>query len=69
MKKMYVGRDGYLCTSAASAVIRERGAYGGFIMSVLYNLGGLKEDWGIKFNYSLGELVLEKIMDVIYGFM
>ena len=29
VKKVYVGQDGYLCTPAASAVIRERKAYGG----------------------------------------
>jgi phosphoglucomutase len=68
VKKMYVGRDGYLCTPAASAVIRERGAYGGFIMSASHNPGGPKEDWGIKFNYSSGEPAPEKITDAIYGF-
>jgi phosphoglucomutase len=57
-----------LCTPAASAVIRERGAYGGFIMSASHNPGGPKEDWGIKFNYSSGEPAPEKITDAIYGF-
>jgi phosphoglucomutase len=68
VKKMYVGRDGYLCTPAASAVIRERKAFGGFIMSASHNPGGPKEDWGIKFNYSSGEPAPEKITDAIYGF-
>ena len=68
VKKMYVGRDGYLATPAASAVIRARKAYGGFIMSASHNPGGPKEDWGIKFNYSSGEPAPEKITDKIYGF-
>ena len=66
--KMYVGQNGFLATPAASAVIRARKAYGGFIMSASHNPGGPKEDWGIKFNYSSGEPAPEKITDEIYGF-
>ena len=66
--KMYVGQNGYLATPAASAVIRARKAYGGFIMSASHNPGGPKEDWGIKFNYTSGEPAPEKITDEIYGF-
>lgn len=66
--KMYVGQNGYLATPAASAVIRARKAYGGFIMSASHNPGGPNEDWGIKFNYSSGEPAPEKITDKIYGF-
>ena len=52
--KMYVGQNGYLATPAASAVIRARKAYGGFIMSA--SLARWADgDWGIKFNYSSGE--------------
>jgi phosphoglucomutase len=68
VKKMYVGQNGYLCTPAASAVIRARKAYGGFIMSASHNPGGPEEDWGIKFNSSAGEPAPEKITDKIYGF-
>ena len=60
---MYVGQNGFLATPAASAVIRARKAYGGFIMSASHNPGGPKEDWGIKFNYSSGEPAPEKITD------
>ncbi len=66
--KVYVGQNGYLATPAASAVIRARKAYGGFIMSASHNPGGPDEDWGIKFNYSSGEPAPEKITDKIYGF-
>ena len=66
--KVYVGQNGYLATPAASAVIRTRKAYGGFIMSASHNPGGPDEDWGIKFNYSSGEPAPEKITDKIYGY-
>ena len=68
VRKMYVGQNGFLATPAASAVIRARKAYGGFIMSASHNPGGPEEDWGIKFNYSSGEPAPEKITDEIYGF-
>jgi len=68
VSKIYVGKDGYLATPAASAVIRARKAAGGFIMSASHNPGGPEEDWGIKFNYSAGEPAPEKITDKIYGF-
>lgn len=68
VKKLYVGRNGYLCTPAASAVIRTRKAFGGFIMSASHNPGGPEEDWGIKFNYKNGEPAPESLTDKIYGF-
>merc|ERR1719181_137842 len=67
VKKMIVGQNAYLCTPAASAVIRAQKAYGGFIMSASHNPGGPTEDWGIKFNYSSGEPAPEKITDQIYA--
>ena len=66
--KMYVGRDGFLCTPAASAVIRARKAAGGFIMSASHNPGGPENDWGIKYNSSAGEPAPEKLTDAIYAF-
>ena len=68
VKKILVGRNGFLCTPAASAVIRARKAYGGFIMSASHNPGGPTEDWGIKFNSSAGEPAPESLTDKIYGF-
>ena len=44
--KMYVGQNGYLATPAASAVIRARKAYGGFIMSASHNPGGPQRGLG-----------------------
>jgi len=66
--RMLVGRDGFLCTPAASAVIRARKAAGGFIMSASHNPGGPDADWGIKYNSSAGEPAPEKLTDAIFGF-
>lgn len=66
--KVLVGRDAFMATPAASAVIRRKGAMGGFIMSASHNPGGIDEDWGIKFNYSSGQPAPESITDQIFGF-
>lgn len=68
VKKVVVGQDGYMATPAMSALIRQRGLYGGLIMSASHNPAGPDEDWGIKFNYSSGEPAPEKITDKIFGF-
>ncbi len=68
VKKVVVGQNGFMATPAMSALIRQRGLYGGLIMSASHNPAGPDEDWGIKFNYSAGEPAPEKITDKIFGF-
>ena len=68
VKKVVVGQNGFMATPAMSALIRQRGLYGGLIMSASHNPAGPDEDWGIKFNYSSGEPAPEKITDEIFGF-
>lgn len=68
VKKVVVGQNGFMATPAMSALIRQRGLYGGLIMSASHNPAGPDEDWGIKFNYSSGEPAPEKITDTIFGF-
>ena len=68
IKKVVVGQNGFMATPAMSALIRQRGLYGGLIMSASHNPAGPDEDWGIKFNYSSGEPAPEKITDKIFGF-
>ncbi|KAI5569899.1 hypothetical protein POPTR_012G132500v4 [Populus trichocarpa] len=65
--KILVGKEGIMSTPAVSAVIRERKANGGFIMSASHNPGGPEYDWGIKFNYNSGQPAPESITDKIYG--
>mmetsp|Transcript_24198 Transcript_24198/g.43327 ORF Transcript_24198/g.43327 Transcript_24198/m.43327 type:complete len:560 (-) Transcript_24198:398-2077(-) len=66
-KKVVVGCEAILATPAASALIRRRGLYGGFILSASHNPGGPENDFGIKFNYSGGEPAPERITDKIFG--
>ncbi|KAL3575716.1 hypothetical protein D5086_023817 [Populus alba] len=65
--KILVGKEGIMSTPAVSAVIRNRKANGGFIMSASHNPGGPEYDWGIKFNYNSGQPAPESITDKIYG--
>ncbi|XP_024385198.1 phosphoglucomutase, chloroplastic [Physcomitrium patens] len=64
--KIMVGKDGIISTPAVSAIIRKRGADGGFIMSASHNPAGPEEDWGIKYNYKSGQPAPESITDKIY---
>nr|AFY26896.1 phosphoglucomutase [Morella rubra] len=66
-RKILVGKEGIMSTPAVSAVIRNRKANGGFIMSASHNPGGPEYDWGIKFNYRSGQPAPESITDKIYG--
>ena len=52
--RVIVGRGGILSTPAASCVIRERGAAGGFILSASHNPGGPEGDFGVKYNLANG---------------
>ena len=52
--RVIVGQGGILSTPAASCVIRERGAAGGFILSASHNPGGPEGDFGVKYNLGNG---------------
>lgn len=65
VKTVWCGQKGLLSTPATSAVIRTRGEgnvpFGGFICSASHNPGGLKEDFGIKYNSENGGPAPEKL--------
>lgn len=74
VKTVWCGQKGLLSTPATSAVIRCRGKkddpeeekarlkpFGGFICSASHNPGGLKEDFGIKYNSENGGPAPEKL--------
>ena len=52
--RVVLGQGGILSTPAASCVIRERGAFGGIILSASHNPGGPNADFGVKFNIANG---------------
>ena len=64
--RLLVGRDGLLSTPAVSAVIRERGAFGGIVLSASHNPGGPDGDFGIKYNVANGGPAPERVTEAIY---
>ncbi|MFZ2007162.1 MAG: alpha-D-glucose phosphate-specific phosphoglucomutase [Stellaceae bacterium] len=64
--RLLVGRDGLLSTPATSAVIRERKAFGGIVLSASHNPGGPDGDFGIKYNVTNGGPAPEGVTEAIY---
>jgi phosphoglucomutase len=65
--RVIVGQDGILSTPAASALIREREAQGGIVLSASHNPGGPSGDFGIKFNVANGGPAPETVTQAIYA--
>ncbi len=63
---LIVGRDGLLSTPAASNLIRERRADGGFLLTASHNPGGPSGDFGIKFNMPTGGQAPEHVTDAVF---
>lgn len=64
--RLLVGRDGLLSTPATSAVIRERKAFGGIVLSASHNPGGPDGDFGIKYNVANGGPAPERVTEAVY---
>ena len=64
--KVIIGTNAILSTPAASNLIRQRQADGGFIMSPSHNPGGEDEDFGLKFNGANGGPAPESVTDKIF---
>jgi phosphoglucomutase len=64
--RVIVGENGLLSTPAASALIRERKAQGGIILSASHNPGGPSGDFGIKFNIANGGPAPAGVTNAIY---
>ncbi len=65
--RIVIGQSGILSTPAASALIRDRGAFGGIILSASHNPGGPDGDFGVKYNIGAGGPAPEKITDAIFA--
>jgi phosphoglucomutase len=61
--KVVIGQNGLLSTPAASNLIRQIAADGGFILSASHNPGGIDEDFGVKFNAANGGPAPEGLTD------
>jgi phosphoglucomutase len=64
--RIVVGRNGILSTPAVSAVIRDRKAGGGIVLSASHNPGGPEGDFGIKYNVANGGPAPESVTQAIY---
>jgi phosphoglucomutase len=64
--KVLVGRGGILSTPAVSDLIRQRGAFGGIVLSASHNPGGPDGDFGIKYNIGNGGPAPEKLTTAIH---
>lgn len=67
VRHMIIGRDGILSTPAASCLIRERRANGGFLLTASHNPGGPEGDFGIKFNLATGGQAPPGITEAVYA--
>ena len=64
--RLVVGVGGLLSTPAASILIRERSALGGFLLTASHNPGGPDGDFGLKFNTHTGGQASEALTAEIY---
>jgi len=64
--EILIPRRGLISTPAMSAVIRQRRALGGFILTASHNPGGKEGDFGIKYNVSNGGPAPETFTQRIY---
>ncbi|MBM0743974.1 alpha-D-glucose phosphate-specific phosphoglucomutase [Phormidium sp. CLA17] len=65
--RVLVGHDGILSTPAASCIIRKNQAFGGIILSASHNIGGVKGDFGIKYNIGNGGPAPESVTEAIFA--
>jgi phosphoglucomutase len=66
VRKIVVGREGLLSTPAASCLIRDLRADGGFLLTASHNPGGHDGDFGIKFNLASGGQAPPAVTDAVY---
>lgn len=66
VKKLIIGRDGFVSTPAGSHIILKNGLDGGFVLSASHNPGGIAGDFGIKYSNQTGGQVPSSVTDQIY---
>ncbi len=67
VQRVLLGQGGILSTPAVSAVIRQRQAFGGIVLSASHNPGGPDGDFGIKYNASNGGPANETLTEAVYA--
>lgn len=66
VKKLIIGRNGYLSTPASSNMILKRHTDGGFVLTASHNPGGENGDFGIKFATETGGQCSSQVSDKIF---
>lgn len=66
VKKLIVGRNGYLSTPASSNMILKNRTDGGFVLTASHNPGGENGDFGIKFATETGGQCSSQVSDKIF---
>jgi phosphoglucomutase len=66
VRRLIVGRYGWLSTPAASNLIRQHDADGGFLLTASHNPGGPDGDFGIKFNVRGGGQASSRLTEAVW---
>ncbi|XP_066251787.1 phosphoglucomutase [Euwallacea similis] len=66
VSKLIIGQLGIFSTPAVSALIRERKVLGGIVLTASHNPGGIRNDFGIKYNIENGGPAPDQFTNAIY---
>ncbi|RZC33218.1 PGM PMM I domain containing protein [Asbolus verrucosus] len=64
--KLIIGQRGILSTPAVSSLIRTHKVLGGIVLTASHNPGGIRNDFGIKFNIENGGPAPDSFTDTVY---
>lgn len=64
--KLIIGQLGILSTPAVSSLIRTHNVLGGIVLTASHNPGGIRHDFGIKYNIENGGPAPDSVSDAIY---
>ncbi|CAH1380723.1 hypothetical protein MTP99_004682 [Tenebrio molitor] len=64
--KLIIGQRGILSTPAVSSLIRTHKVLGGIVLTASHNPGGIRNDFGIKFNIDNGGPAPDSFTDAVY---
>ncbi|XP_057664121.1 phosphoglucomutase [Diorhabda carinulata] len=66
VSKLLIGQLGILSTPAVSSLIRHHKVLGGIVLTASHNPGGIRNDFGIKYNIENGGPAPDHVTDAIY---